>query len=112
MAVDYLQALGVGAGFDTKQIVTALVDADKASKQSSIDRGTKDVEANVSGMAQLKSSLSTLQSAFKRVDDKRDFNFSTVSNSDPSLISANFDTSTALPGTYKVSVSQLAQNDV
>jgi flagellar hook-associated protein 2 len=112
MAVDYLQALGVGAGFDTKAIVTALVDADKASKQSAIDRGTKNVEASVSGMGQLKSSLATLQAAFQRVDDKRDFNFSTVSNSDPSLISANFDTSTALPGTYKVSVSQLAQNDV
>ena len=30
----------------------------------------------------------------------------------PTILSAQFDTDTALPGTYKVSVSQLAQNDV
>lgn len=112
MATDYLQAIGVGAGFDTKKIVTALVEADKATKQSSIDRRTADVEANVSGMAQLKSSLSTLQAAFKLVDDKRDFNFSTLTNSAPAILNAQSDSSTALPGTYKVSVSQLAQNDV
>ena len=38
MATDYLQAMGVGAGFDTKAIVTAIVDAEKAPKQSAIDR--------------------------------------------------------------------------
>ena len=112
MAVDYLNAMGVGAGFDTKAIVTAIVNAEKAGKQSSIDRKTKDVEASVSGMAQLKSSLTTLQTAFKAVDDKRDFNFSTLANSAPTLISAQLDSSTAVPGTYKVTVSQLAQNDV
>lgn len=112
MATDYLNAMGVGAGFDTKAIVTALVNAEKAGKQSQIDRKTADVEASVSGMAQLKSSLTTLQTAFKAVDDKRDFNFSTFSNSAPTLISAQLDSSTAVPGTYKVNVSQLAQNDV
>ena len=112
MATDYLQAIGVGAGFDTKAIVTALVDAEKASKQSGIDRRTKDVDANVSGMAQLKSSLTTLKTAFQLVDDKRDFNFSTLTNSAPTIISAQLDAGTALPGTYKVSVTQLAQNDV
>ena len=112
MATDYLQALGVGAGFDTKAIVTALVEAEKAPKQSAIDRRTTDVDASVSGMAQLKSSLATLKTAFQLVDDKRDFNFSTLANSAPAIISAQFDTDTALPGTYKVSVSQLAQNDV
>jgi len=112
MAVDYLNAMGVGAGFDTKAIVTALVDADKASKQSSINRRTSSVEANVSGLAQLKSSLATLQDAFKLVDDKKDFNFSTLTNTAPTSLSANLDASTASPGTYKVSVGQLAQNDV
>ena len=112
MATDYLQALGAGAGFDTKAIVTALVNAEKAPKQSAIDRNTKDADANVSGMAQLKSSLATLKTAFQLVDDKRDFNFSTLTNSTPTQLSAKLDASTALPGTYKVSVSQLAQNDV
>ncbi len=112
MATDYLNAIGVGAGFDTKKIVTALVDADKATKQSSIDRRSKDVESSISGMAQLKSSLQTLQTAFQRVDDRRDFNFSALGNSAPESVYANFDSSTSVPGTYKVSVLQLAQNDV
>ena len=112
MATDYLQAMGVGAGFDTKKIVTAIVDAEKAVTQASIDRKTKDVDASVSGMAQLKSSLQTLQTSFAKVNDKSEFNFSSLSNSSPANVFANFDTSTALPGTYKVSVSQLAQNDV
>ena len=112
METDYLQAMGVGAGFDTKKIVTAIVDAEKAVTQASIDRKTKDVDASVSGMAQLKSSLQTLQTSFAKVNDKSEFNFSSLSNSSPTNVFANFDTSTALPGTYKVSVSQLAQNDV
>ena len=112
MATDYLQAIGVGAGFDTKKIVSALVTAEKASKQSSIDRGTADVNASVSGMAKLKSSLQTLQAAVKKVDDKKDFDFSTMTNSAPTNVMASFDSSISLPGTYKVSVSQLAQNDV
>ena len=112
MATDYLAAIGVGAGFDTKKIVSALVDAEKAGQQSNIDRKTKVVDASVSGMAKLKSSLLTLQTAFKKVDDQNDFNFSSLANSAPTEVMAGFDSSIALPGTYKVSVSQLAQNDV
>jgi flagellar hook-associated protein 2 len=112
MATDYLAAIGVGAGFDTKKIVTALVDAEKAGKQSNIDRRTTEVDASVSGIAKLKSSLVTLQTAFEKVDDQNDFNFSSLANSAPTSVMAGFDSSNTLPGTYKVSVSQLAQNDV
>ena len=112
METDYLRAMGAGAGFDTKKIVAALVTAEKATKQASIDRSTADVDSSISGMAQLKSSMQTMQAAFQAVDDKRDFNFSALGNSDPASVYANFDSSTAVPGTYKVSVSQLAQNDV
>ena len=112
MAVDYLNAMGAGAGFDTKAIVSALVAAEKASGQSSIDRRTKDVDASVSGMAQLKSSLTTLQTAFQNVDDKRDFNVAVLNNTAPEKVYASFDASASVPGTYKISVSQLAQNDV
>ena len=45
------------------------------------------------------------------MDDKRDFNFSSLSNSNPEQLYADFDTSTSVPGTYKINVSQLAQND-
>ena len=108
---DLVNALGSGAGFDTKKIVTTLVSAEKATSQASIDRKSKDVEAKISGTAQLKSALKNLKAAFEVVDDKRDFNFSSLSNTAPEDIYADFDTSTSVPGTYKLSVSQLAQND-
>ena len=108
---DLVNALGSGAGFDTKSIVNTLVAAEKASSQASIDRKTSDVDAKVSGTAQLKSALQTLKTAFEVVDDKRDFNFSSLSNTNPENIYADFDTSTSVPGTYKINVSQLAQND-
>jgi flagellar hook-associated protein 2 len=110
-SIDLVNALGSGAGFDTKKIVSTLVEAEKASSQASIDRSTTSVEAKISGMAQLKSSLQTLKSAFEVVDDKRDFNFSALSNTNPASVYADFDSSTSVPGTYKVSVHQLAQND-
>jgi len=108
---DLVNALGSGAGFDTKKIVTTLVAAEKASSQASIDRKSEAVESKISGTAQLKSALQTLKTAFEVVDDKRDFNFSSLSNTKPEAIYADFNTSTSVPGTYKLSVGQLAQND-
>ncbi len=110
-SIDLVNALGSGAGFDTKKIVTTLVAAEKASGQASIDRKSKDVEAKVSGTAQLKSAIQTLKTAFEVVDDKRDFNFSALSNTNPEHIYAEFNSSASVPGTYKISVGQLAQND-
>ena len=108
---DLVNALGSGAGFDTKKIVTTLIAAEKASSQASIDRKSEAVESKISGTAQLKSALQTLKTAFEVVDDKRDFNFSSLSNTKPEAIYADFNTSTSVPGTYKLSVGQLAQND-
>ncbi len=108
---DLVNALGSGAGFDTKKIVTTLVAAEKASSQASIDRKSEDVEAKISGTAQLKSALKALKTAFEVVDDKRDFNFSSLSNTRPEDIYADFNASASVPGTYKLSVGRLAQND-
>ena len=112
MSTDYVNALGAGSGLDTVALVTAMVEADKSSKQSSIDRRSTENVANISGLAQVNSALSTLKTAFSALDDKSDFNFSTLTNSTPTVVNAKLDSSTAVPGTYKVTVSQLAQNDV
>ena len=37
-SVDYVSALGAGAGIDSKAIVNALVEAERAPQQSSLDR--------------------------------------------------------------------------
>ena len=112
METDLLNSLGVGAGFDTKNLVTTLVNAEKASSQAGIDRRTKDVEASITGMGQVKSALQTLKTSFETLNDKRDFNFPILSNSAPESVYASFYASAAAPGTYLLGVSQLAQNDV
>ena len=109
---DYVKALGVGSGLDTKALVTAMVNADSASRQSSIDRRSTENTANISGMAQVKSALTTLKTAFAALDDKRDFNFSTINNSDPTTITAKFDGALAQSGSFSVTVSSLAQAEI
>lgn len=112
VTTDYVNALGAGSGLDTKAIVTAMVTAEGAAKQASIDRNTVDVEAKISGMAQVQSSLNTLKEAFANLDDKNDFNFSAMNNSDPDSVYASFDGSIAQEGTYTLRVSNLAQSEI
>ena len=44
-SIDYVNTLGAGAGFNTKEIITALVDAERAGKKSIIDAKIDDNEA-------------------------------------------------------------------
>jgi flagellar hook-associated protein 2 len=112
VTTDYVNALGAGSGLDTKSIVNAMVEAEKASKQSTIDRRTVDVDTKISGMAQVKSALANLQTAFAKLDDKDEFNFSALSNSDPTTVYSQLDGSTPLEGSFAVTVSQLAQGEI
>jgi flagellar hook-associated protein 2 len=112
ISTDYVNALGAGSGLDTKAIVSAMVEAERAPKQSSIDRNTADVEAKVSGLAQVKSSLSTLKTAFSALNDKSDFNFSALGNSQPTAVYAGFDGSLAQPGSYSIKVNSLAKAEI
>lgn len=112
ITTDYVSALGAGSGLDTKAIVKVLVDSEKASKQGSIDRRTVSVDAKISSMALVKSALTNVQSAFAKLDDKDDFNFSALSNSSPANIYAQFDGTAALVGSFAVTVTQLAQSEI
>ena len=112
VTTDYVTALGAGSGLDTKAIVKVMVDAEKASTQATINRHTADVTAKVSSMAKVKSALTNLQTAFAKLDDKDDFNFSALSNSDAKTVYAQFDGKKALTGTFSVTVSQLAKSEI
>ena len=112
MATDYLNALGAGSGLDTQSIVSAMVTAEGAAKQSSIDRNREEVEAQISEMAKVQSGLSTLRDAFAALDDKNDFNFSAMNNSNPDSVYASYDGTVAQEGTYTLRVSQLAESEI
>lgn len=111
-STDFLNTLGAGSGLDTKSIVSAMVTAEKSGPQASIDRRSSDVTADISGVAKVKSALTALQTAFKGLDDKNDFNFSSISNGGTEYIKAALDGSLAQSGSYNIKVNSLAKAEM
>ena len=107
-SIDYVQALGAGAGFDTKKIVEALVNAEKVPQESRINSKIAEAEDKISGLGKAVSILNVVKDAASRLNDAKDFKTFAVSNSQTSAFSAT-STSSARAGSNNISVSQIAQ---
>ena len=107
-SIDYVQALGAGAGFDTKKIVEALVNAEKAPAEARINSKIAESEAKISGLGKAVSILNVVKDAAERLNDAKDFNTFTVSNSQESAFSAS-SSKLARAGSNNITVSQIAQ---
>jgi flagellar hook-associated protein 2 len=108
MAIDYINALGAGASFDTKKIVEALVEAERAPARSLIQRKIDDGEAKITGLASAASVLNKFKVSTQNLNDARDFNTYSINNSQTTAFTATAN-STARPGTNSITVSQVAQ---
>ena len=64
--IDYINTLGAGAGFDSKSIVEALVNAEKAPTENRIQRKIDTSEAQISAIGQAISAFNELQEAAAR----------------------------------------------
>ena len=106
--VDYVNALGAGAGFNTKEIVSALVDAERSGKKSIIDRKIEQNNAEISGLATAVSKVSDLRLAAIKLNDQSDFNDYTVANSQSTAFSFSASTS-ATTGTHSITVTSPAK---
>ena len=98
MEVDFLNSMQIGSKMDTKKLVSSLVEAEIAPKQSSLDSRKTKNEAEISGLGTLKSTIQTLQSAFQQLDDDREFNFSSVLSADNTIIRAEVGSGVATAG--------------
>ena len=107
-SIDYVQALGAGAGFDTKKIVEALVNAERAPAEARINSKIAESDAKISGLGKAVSVLNVVKDAAERLNDAKDFNTFTMSNSQVSAFSATSTTS-ARAGSNNITVSQIAQ---
>jgi flagellar hook-associated protein 2 len=107
-SIDYVQALGAGAGFDTKKIVEALVNAERAPAEARINSKIAESDAKISGLGKAVSVLNVVKDAAERLNDAKDFNTFTMSNSQVSAFSATSTTS-ARAGSNNINVSQIAQ---
>lgn len=110
MAVDYLSALGAGAGIDQTAIVDSLVEAERAPQEASLSRLIERSEARVSAFGVVKSTLELVREQFRKLNDVSDVKAFSTQSSDTTLLDSSA-SSSATAGIYQISVSQLASRD-
>jgi len=98
---------GVGSGIDTASIVTALVNAEKAPKQSQIDTQKLVANTSLSAIGQLSSALDTYRTAIANINTAASFNGLTSTVADTTAASATID-STASTGSYNLTITNIA----
>jgi flagellar hook-associated protein 2 len=98
---------GVGSGIDTASIVTALVNAEKAPKQSQIDKQTLIANTSLTALGQLTSALDTYRTAIKDMNTSTGFSGLTSTSSSENTATVTVD-GTASAGTYTLVVDKLA----
>ena len=106
--IDYINALGAGASFDTKSIVEALVQAERAGAESQVQRKVAVTESKISGIGAAVSILDILKQGAELLNDARDFNTFAVQNTSAGAVNATASTS-ARAGTNSVAVTSLAK---
>ena len=104
-----LTSVGIGSGMDINGIVTALVQAESSGKIAKFDVNEGKLNAQISGIGSLKSSLSDFQDKLKALGKPETFGSQKVSTSTKDYLTATVD-ETAVSGKYQVKVEQLAQS--
>lgn len=101
------QSLGVGSGMDLGSLVTQLVAAERAPKQTQITTQQSQVAVQISAMGTLKGALSSFQSALSPLKLAPSFNVFAAKSSDEEIFTATANGS-APAGSYDIKVLQLA----
>jgi len=109
MASPISSSTGLGSGLDIGSIVTALVNADKAAKQSQITSQTSTNTLKLSGVGSLKSALTAFQTALTNLNSTTTPQFPgfSATSGTPATLTATSD-NTAVAGTYNITVNNLA----
>lgn len=97
-----------GSVINVSELVSELVSATQAPQESLISNQTQAVTAQISAVGTLQSALSTFQSSLATLDTPSAFGSETATSSDTTAFTATADSSAVL-GSYAVTVSQLAQ---
>ncbi|MCF6192850.1 MAG: hypothetical protein L3J46_00765 [Kangiellaceae bacterium] len=92
---------GLGSGLDVASIVEALVNAERAPKENSLNRFEADVSVTLTGLGGLKSALDELSSAALDLSLSSSFSKRSVKISNDSFFTAAA-TSAASAGQYEI----------
>lgn len=104
-----LSSPGIGSGLDIKGMVDAMVKADIAHLQARHDKKLNSVNAEISAVGQLKSTLASLQNTMNILSNTSQFYKIKSTLSDAKYFDATV-TDKALPGLYQIKVQALAQS--
>ena len=98
---------GIGSGMNIKEMVGALVAAEKAPKEAQLARLEKATTSKISALGQLNGALNTFQTALKGLNDVSLFEKRSATSSNSALLTATA-SKTAQAGSYSLKVEQLA----
>ena len=101
-----IQAPGVGSGLDINSIVNQLMVLERRPLDL-LENKQGQAEAQLSAFGQLKSSISSFESAMRNLSSLSKFQIFAPTSSDDTIITASAD-DTAVEGTYDINVTALA----
>ena len=99
---------GIGSGIDVEAIIGAILNAERAPKESSLTRNEKRVDSTLSALGQLSSALSTLNDALDNLNTLSNFRVRTAVSSNEEFLTATA-TSEASSGSFSLVVDTLAK---
>lgn len=102
-----LTATGLGTGLDVSGLVEQLVAAERLPASNRLNLQEARTNAELSGLGQFKSALSTFQGSLANLTDLENFRNRNVTIADDTFFTATADTG-AVPGSYDINVISLA----
>jgi flagellar hook-associated protein 2 len=102
-----LSSPGLGSGLDINSLVSQLVAAEKAPRQTQITRAQTATVTSLTALAQFKGALSSFNSALSPLKTVESFAARGATSGDPEVFTASA-ASTAMPGSYEIEVEALA----
>jgi len=109
MAVDYLSALNAGSGLNVTQIVDALVEAERAPKQTKIDDAKETATVKISALGSLKNELTVFNTNSLALDGQTGLK---LSSSTSNVALTRTDSSLASEFSHTINVAQIARAQV
>jgi flagellar hook-associated protein 2 len=109
LAVDYLSALNAGSGLNVTQIVDSLVEAERAPKETAIEKAKEEATVAISALGSLKQELSVFKTNSSALDGQFGL---TLTSSGAAVSVTRTDNSNASEFSHSISVNQLAKAQV
>ncbi len=104
-----ITSLGIGSGLNIQDIVSKLVEAEKAPTQARIGHQRDDIQAKLSAFGQIKSDLANLRDALKNLKSPVFWQRRQANSSNDQILTATAG-SVAREGNYQINVNQIAQS--